>query len=336
MTNLKKIGLTALAGTLASTSFAQAGELSVSGNAIMEYQTTEIDRGSGVNTTDGFVMNSTLTFSGSGDLDNGMSVSMYQSLASGSVTSEGVTLDMGDMGALTLDSWGYANGITSIADKMPTAGENVHDDLGIFTSGTAFDDEASTYSASTASTEKHDQPAAGVVKTSSDGADTLGYKYSDDMFTLSVAASQVAGGGEESVALTINAIDGLTIGGGLGTDRPTAATEDDVSTMFATYAFGPVTVGAQRSEIDKEAANTDIEADHYAISFAVNENLSVSYGEHTVDYENLTPDEESKGFSASYTAGSISFVLVNNEKENVQGVDANDQEMMELKMIMAF
>ena len=336
MTNLKKIGLTALAGTLASTSFAQAGELSVSGNAIMEYQTTEINRGSGMNNTDGFVMNSTLTFSGSGDLDNGMSVSMYQSLASGSVTSEGVTLDMGDMGALTLDSWGYANGITSIADKMPTAGENVHDDLGNLTSGTAFDDEAATYVASTASSESHDNPAAGVVKTSSDGADTLGYKYSDDMFTLSVAASQVAGGGEESVALTINAIDGLTIGGGLGTDRPTAATEDDVSTMFATYAFGPVTVGAQRSEIDKEAANTDIEADHYAISFAVNENLSVSYGEHTVDYENLTPDEESKGFSASYTAGSISFVLVNNEKENVQGVDANDQEMMELKMIMAF
>jgi outer membrane protein OmpU len=164
MTNLKKIGLTALAGTLASTSFAQAGELSVSGNAIMEYQTTEIDRGAGVNTTDGFVMNSTLTFSGSGDLDNGMSVSMYQSLASGSVTSEGVTLDMGDMGALTLDSWGYANGITSIADKMPTAGENVHDDLGIFTSGTAFDDEAATYAASTASSEKHDQSSSRCCK----------------------------------------------------------------------------------------------------------------------------------------------------------------------------
>src|SRR6056300_871022 len=192
MTNFKKIGLTALAGALASTTV-NAGELSVSGNAIMEYQADTRNSTGTDNNTDGFVMNSTLTFSGSGDLDNGMSVSMYQSLASGSVTSEGVTLDMGDMGALTLDSWGYANGITSIADKMPTAGENVHDDLGIFTSGTAFDDEAATYVASTASTEKHDQPAAGVVKTSSDGADTLGYKYSDDMFTLSVAASQVAG-----------------------------------------------------------------------------------------------------------------------------------------------
>jgi len=36
---------------------------------------------------------------------------------------------MGDMGTLNMDSWGYSSGITSIADKVPTAGENVHDDL---------------------------------------------------------------------------------------------------------------------------------------------------------------------------------------------------------------
>jgi len=79
MTNLKKIGLTALAGTLAATTFANAGSMSVSGNAIMEYQTTEADAGSNsVNTTDGFVLNSSLVFSGSGELDNGMTVSVYQ------------------------------------------------------------------------------------------------------------------------------------------------------------------------------------------------------------------------------------------------------------------
>ena len=318
MTNLKKIGLTALAGTLAATTFANAGSLSVSGNAIMEYQTTEADGGSNsINTTDGFVMNSTLTFSGSGELDNGMNVSMYQSLASGSVTSEGLSLDMGDMGTLSLDSWGYSSGITSIADKVPTAGENVHDDL------------------NNATGENHDNPAVGVAKTSSDGADTLGYTYSDDMFRLSVAASQVAGGGEESIALTINAIEGLTIGAGSGTDRPSAALDNDVTTMFATYTMGPVSVGYQVTEIDAETA-TDIDADHYGISFAINENFSVSYGENTVDFEASTSDEESTGFSASYTAGSMSFVLVNNEKLNAEGTSTADSEMVELKMIMAF
>jgi outer membrane protein OmpU len=302
MTNLKKIGLTALAGTLASTTFANAGELSVSGNAIMEYQTTSSDTGA-VDNTDGFVMNSTLTFSGSGELDNGMTVSMYQSLASGAVTSEGVTLDMS---------------ITSVADKIPTAGENVHDDLN---NGTG---------------QNHDNPAVGVAKTGSDGSDVAGYVWSNDMLTFSASSSMNASGGEESAAISLNLIDGLEIGGGVGTNHSSAANEDDLTTMYATYAMGPVKVGIQKTDIDANAANSDIEADHYGISFAINENLSVSYGEHTVDFDSSTTDEESKGFSASYSAGSMSFVLVNNQKDNAEGAAAVDQEMVELKMIMAF
>jgi outer membrane protein OmpU len=211
--------------------------MSVSGNAIMEYQTTEVDGGSNsVDTTDGFVLNSSLVFSGSGELDNGMTVSVFQNLFAGSVTSEGLSLDMGDAGVLHMNSWGYTSGITSIADKVPTAGENVHDDL---------------------NTANHDNPLVGIAKTSSDGADTLGWNYSSDMFNLSVAASQVNGAGEESVALTINAIEGLTIGAGTGNDRPSIAIDNDVTTMFATYSMGPVSVGYQVTEIDATAVNTD-------------------------------------------------------------------------------
>src|SRR6056300_1458796 len=256
MTNLKKIGLTALAGTLASTTFANAGELSVSGNAIMEYQTTSSDTGS-VDNTDGFVMNSTLTYSGSGELDNGMTVSMYQSLASGTVTSEGVTLDMGDMGKLSLDRWGYHTGITSVADKIPTAGENVHDDT------------------NDAGDQVHDQPTVGVAKTGSNGSDVLGYAWSNDQVTFSLSASSNAFGTEES----------------------------DLSTAFVTYTMGPVSVGYQKTEIDTQAANSDIEAEHYGISFAVNENFAISYGERNVEFDAFASDEESKGVSASYTAG---------------------------------
>ena len=316
MTNLKKIGLTALAGTLAATTFANAGSMSVSGNAIMEYQTTEVDSGSNsVDSTDGFVLNSSLVFSGSGELDNGMTVSVFQNLFAGSVTSEGLSLDMGDTGVLHMNSWGYTIGITSIADKIPTAGENVHDDL---------------------NTTNHDNPTVGIAKTSSDGADTLGYNYSGDMFSLSAATAEVNGAFESSVALTVNAMEGLSIGYGVGNDRPSVALDNDVTTMFATYSMGPVSVGYQVTEIDHQTASSDIDADHYGISFAINENLSVSYGENTVDFETSTSDEESTGFSASYTAGSMSFVLVNNEKLNAEGTSTSDSEMIELKMIMAF
>jgi outer membrane protein OmpU len=325
MTNFKKIGLTALAGTLAATTFANAGGLSVSGNAIMEYQAdtrNEAAAGSPDDHTEGFVMNSTLTFSGSGELDNGMTVSMYQSLSSGAVTSEGVTLDMGDMGKLSLDRWGYHTGITSVADKVPTAGENVHDDT------------------NDAAGQLHDQPNVGVAKTGSDGRDVLGYAFSNDMMTVSASLAPGNTGSEESVAITISAVEGLSIGGAIGTNMNDTAgrtnQEDDLTTMFATYTMGPVSVGYQVTDIDTEAANSSIETDHYGISFAVNENLSVSYGEHTVDFDASTSDQESKGISASYTAGSMSFVLVNNKKENAEGTANLDDEMIELKMIMAF
>jgi len=321
MTNFKKIGLTALAGALASTTV-NAGELSVSGNAIMEYQADTRNTAGSDNHTDGFVMNSTLTFSGSGELDNGMTVSMYQSLASGAVTSEGVTLDMGDMGALSLDRWGYHTGITSVADKIPTAGENVHDDT------------------NDAAGQVHDQPTVGVAKTGSDGSDVLGYAWSNDQVTFSLSASSNGNGSEESAAITINAVEGLSIGGGIGTNMNDAAgrtlEEDDLSTAFATYTMGPVSVGYQKTEIDTEAANSDIEAEHYGISFAVNENFSISYGERNVEFDAFASDEESKGVSASYTAGSMSFVLVNNQKDNAEGTANADDEMVELKMIMAF
>ena len=321
MTNFKKIGLTALAGALASTTV-NAGELSVSGNAIMEYQADTRNTTGSDNHTDGFVMNSTLTFSGSGELDNGMTVSMYQSLASGAVTSEGVTLDMGDMGKLSLDSWGYHTGITSVADKIPTAGENVHDDT------------------NDATGQVHDNPTVGVAKTGSDGRDVLGYAWSNDMVTFSLSASQAAAGPENSAAITINAVEGLSIGGGIGTNMNDAAgrttEEDDLSTAFATYTMGPVSVGYQKTEIDTEAANSDIEAEHYGISFAVNENFAISYGERNVEFDAFASDEESKGVSASYTAGSMSFVLVNNQKDNAEGTANADDEMVELKMIMAF
>ena len=321
MTNFKKIGLTALAGALASTTV-NAGELSVSGNAIMEYQADTRNTTGSDNHTDGFVMNSTLTFSGSGELDNGMTVSMYQSLASGAVTSEGVTLDMGDMGALSLDRWGYHTGITSVADKIPTAGENVHDDT------------------NDASGQVHDQPTVGVAKTGSDGSDVLGYAWSNDQVTFSLSASSNGNGSEESAAITINAVEGLSIGGGIGTNMNDATgrtlEEDDLSTAFVTYSMGPVSVGYQKTEIDTEAANSDIEAEHYGISFAVNENFSISYGERNVEFDAFASDEESKGVSASYTAGSMSFVLVNNQKDNAEGTANADDEMVELKMIMAF
>ena len=80
MTNFKKIGMTALAGSLAAIGYAQAGALDVTGTARMEYQSTTSAAGVG---TDSFAQNTSISFSGSGELDNGMNVSYFSLQAAG-------------------------------------------------------------------------------------------------------------------------------------------------------------------------------------------------------------------------------------------------------------
>ena len=70
MNTFKKVGLTALAGSLVVTS-AVAGEMSVAGGASMGLKNTS-------NTSSGrsWTMGNQLTFTGGGELDNGMNVSL--------------------------------------------------------------------------------------------------------------------------------------------------------------------------------------------------------------------------------------------------------------------
>ena len=70
MTNLKKLGLTALAGSLAAVS-AQAGEMSVSGGINVTYTTGD----KGANSAQSLGNDKDVAFSGSGELDNGWTFS---------------------------------------------------------------------------------------------------------------------------------------------------------------------------------------------------------------------------------------------------------------------
>ena len=70
--NIKKIGLTALAGSLVATSAANAGEMSVSWWSFnIGVKNTMIKSATGKSWT----MGNQFTFSGGGELDNGMNVS---------------------------------------------------------------------------------------------------------------------------------------------------------------------------------------------------------------------------------------------------------------------
>ena len=78
MNTLKKIGLTALGTSLVAGS-AYAGEITASGDAGYTYSSEEV----GVRTDEGYGFNHDITFSGSGELDNGFTVSTTMILTEG-------------------------------------------------------------------------------------------------------------------------------------------------------------------------------------------------------------------------------------------------------------
>ena len=305
MNNLKKLGLTALAGSLVA-STAVAGSLDVTGTAKVKYQSKGSERQSGNPYSD----STTITFSGSGDLNNGMTINYGYTMANAVFSSSKLALDMGDTGVISFGNVSHQAGISKYSDVMPTAGEQVWDDV----------------------------DAADEGVTDLGGDNTIGYEMTMSGITASASYARTGLGTDNSVVLIADElVEGASFGIGTGTNVISGTSEDDMTTVWAKYTQGPLTFGVQMSEIDKTAANSDVDREAAAISFAVNENLSLSYGISNVGYEVATKtDEESSGFSASYTMGSMTIGAVANKTDSLLGTAGTDRNFKEVSLAFAF
>jgi len=344
MNNMKKIGLSALAGSLVAFS-ANAVEVSVSGKTEVTY--------SGVEGTNGnkWGGGNAITFSGSGDV-NGMTATytavigdsgQASSNTSETFASSSLMLDMGDMGTIGFDQGVGEFGVSTIDDKTPYAYEEIW-----------------TYTGAS-----NGLAAAG-------GCNVLGYKNTFAGVSVSVeidpghssSTTDQGGctgdggntGGETTVsgynyALTaaVPYVEGLTVGFGHGKEEDTAyiasqALRTDVTftTGYASYAAGPVTVALQKSSKNGGSAGaTSNNIDIMGVSFNVNDNFAISYN--SMDNEtdktgggtNVT--EETTGIGASYTMGSASVRLLNAETDNKAGNTSNASvEHTEISLLLAF
>ena len=124
MTNVKKLGLTALAGSLVATS-GYAGALDVTGTAKVIYASQDETEVTG----NPYSMSQGMGFSGSGDIDDIGTISYTYSATNMALSSSNLKLDMGDNGNLHFGTGSSATGMQAYYDKMPTAGEQVWDDL---------------------------------------------------------------------------------------------------------------------------------------------------------------------------------------------------------------
>ena len=117
MNNLKKVGLTALGTALVSTA-SVAGDMAVTGSAIITFTGSD-------NTAkgNGWTMSDTMSFSGSGDLDNGWTMTYTHKIDNGTNDANSIALDMGDAGTLTFAGLGGSGPVEATDDVMPTANE---------------------------------------------------------------------------------------------------------------------------------------------------------------------------------------------------------------------
>ena len=311
MNNLKKVGLTALGTTLvASASF--AGEMSVSGSAVLSY--TGLSTASAVNP---WSQGNSIKFNGGGDLDNGMTVSVYYELdQSYNVYDDyNLKLGMGDMGTLSFSgSSSSGSGVDKLKDIVPNANTPVY--------------------------ETTDATDSGLIDASGNQqAGQWGYDITVGDTAISASYNPEPGtdnkDAESGLAVVYSGfMDGLELSAGYFDDGDEA--END--TLGVKYTMGSLTAAYQMTKVDYEATgSTDQDAKHYGVSIAINENLSVSAGQQSVEFDGTAEDEKNSGVGASYTMGSISMSGGFNKLENKGGASsAKDVEASIFAVSFAF
>ena len=312
--NIKKIGLTALAGALVSVS-ANAAELTVTGGASLGFSGEEkTAKGNG------WTMNDTITFAASAEMDNGWVVSTSMMIDSGdnagirNIDNRSMKIDMGDAGTLTFYGQSGSSNISLMDDTTPTAGEEAWDDV----SGATAHSYGPT------------------------GLDTFFYQNSSMIDGVTIGLDYIPSDGsdqiESSTAATIKytGIDGLTIGAGMGEDNGEGPTDaDDVTAFNVTYAMDAISVGYSSYEVDSNASSSDTTLTAMGISYAVSDDLSVSVNSAETQIEGST-DQEALGVSASLVIGSMTLSANHNSIENVGGTEGKDRSGYALGLSFAF
>ena len=348
MNKLTKVGLSALCGSLAAVSSANAGAMTVSGSATATYTST-----TGAVTGNPIGMNSGLTFAGSGELDGGQTFKYTITNADQAAFSAGsMSLTTNMLGTWRIGAADGSSGIDSKDDVMPTAWEEVD--------GTGM--------------------TVGQDKISGVGASmNIGWKSPKLLGShLSLAYTPDNGGGMINDKASANNTDryqggvdilldmnvdnayyapNIFVGGSRTQQEGNYATggskvidyEDKMEAVAGfVWKIGPLSAGLQRSYENpgnRSAASVEYYANTaYGVSFNVNDSLSVSYGEHWSHQGKIRPSvnesvrSEASSFQVAYTIGGVALKLAESQVDNAQYVSGTtgDFDTRTVAMSLAF
>jgi outer membrane protein OmpU len=318
MNKFRKIGLTALAGSLVA-SVAVAGDLAVTGSAEMAVKNHSHDsNGKSVS------MVNSVNFAGSGETDGGLTVNLSFELDQGAGNGTGpfdnhkVSVGSETLGTLAVHGHGGSNSAAAI--DATAAGDLWDNTFGIST-GTGGNSPKSGAGGNNLVVYTLPALADGVAITgsySSDGANNEG---------------------SGALGLVYTGVEGLTVSVGTAEDNSVVAVNADYTTMKVAYAYGSITAGISSSEYDHTTAANDQEVKSWNLAYTVSDAISVSYGQEKIENNLDTADIETDGITASYTSGGMVVTAKKYGADNVDGSSTgvnNNNEFWKLSASFAF
>ena len=334
MKNITKVGLSALAGALAVTSV-NAGEMTISGSMEASYT-----KGSGYLTSGNPLgMDKELSVTGSGELDNGTTVSYKQTITDAMAFNDSELVFGNVMGMMDVALTSTGSPISAIDDVTPTAFEEANALIGSIDDVNGMD---GTY---------------GIRVTM---ADVMGSGFKiDAMYSTDVGSGDAQAdngnsgdtggtsddGKEITITGSVPMIDGLDVGVGLY-EQDSAATStqgvyhQDEGTAYIKYSTGPVSVGYQRGVVATSAGSEETQYDneYIGISYKISDDLSVSYNEMTSRKNNNSTDldQEFDSISLSYSMGGMTIGIADADVSNASYTSGRTMDETSVSLSIAF
>jgi len=336
MNKITKIGASALCGSLAAISAANAGDLSVTGGVDMSW--TSLPK---ANSGNPIGIGSNLTFSGSGELDNGWSVALSVANANlNAYSNTNVTVGIPGLGDIRIDQGVSATGIDRMDDNTPNVWEEAY--------GTGLSTGIDTVSGVSGGTNIEwtpNTPDGTTVRVA--WSPDVGGSNAGDKAT-GTSNSVKSGGFDITVEASGSAmgLEGLTLYGGVSQvenyQNSTAISGDhEEMTVGAKFAVGSFTLGYQWSEEDTGRATTNIkyQNDGYGVTFAINDDLSVGYNLYKSHKDSTADVEvEARSMQVAYSVGGLSVRLADAKVDNALYATAatNQRDATTLSVALAF
>jgi outer membrane protein OmpU len=242
------------------------------------------------------------------DIDNDGDTTSTSGAANGSIMDDhSVTVSSDELGTLKFSAEGGSSATTAMD---ASAAGNVWD---------TFDGSRGTIVTAVAQSD------------SAPGDNSFLYTLPEVMDGLSIDLSYKPQGSNALSAsgygISYTGVEGLTAKYS-STEIETGATgtSGDHTAWHLSYVYGPVTGTVTNSEYDVGTAASDQTLSSFAISYTISDELSVTYGEDTIEKGGDPTDAEYSVISASYTAGGMTLSASMKEAENTNHTTASNED----------